>query len=295
MKLTVLADNNTFIDMYYLGEPAVSYYIEDGEAKLLFDAGYSDVYLKNAEALGISLKDLDAVVISHGHNDHAGGLEAFLKRNAKAAVYAHRLAFLPHYSLHGEVLADISADAGLPAAYPGRIRLTEGVLPVDGELTLFSDVAGSELVTGANGTLFEGTADGGTVPDRFFHEQDLLIREGDKLVLAAGCAHRGIGPRRKGAGRGDRRLPPDEPRPAPGRAGTPDPGGGRGPGGVPRPLLHGPLHRRGTLRDLEGAAGRPAGSHVLRKSDGDLRISEKPAGPQLRPCRRSFSAASLRE
>mgnify|MGYP003304883644 CR=1 FL=1 len=37
MKLTILVDNNTFIDMYYLGEPAVSYYIEDNDNKILFD------------------------------------------------------------------------------------------------------------------------------------------------------------------------------------------------------------------------------------------------------------------
>ena len=37
MKLTVLVDNNTFIDEYYLGEPAVSYYIEDENTKILFD------------------------------------------------------------------------------------------------------------------------------------------------------------------------------------------------------------------------------------------------------------------
>ena len=35
MKLKVLEDNNTFINMYYLGEPAVSYYIEDGNDKIL--------------------------------------------------------------------------------------------------------------------------------------------------------------------------------------------------------------------------------------------------------------------
>ena len=29
MKLTVLIDNNTYIDEYYIGEPALSYYIED--------------------------------------------------------------------------------------------------------------------------------------------------------------------------------------------------------------------------------------------------------------------------
>ena len=191
MKITVLVENTPGKGLR--GAHGLSLHIQTEKHRLLFDFGPDGALLEaNAAALGIDLEAVDIAVLSHGHNDHAGGLEAFLKRNAKAAVYAHRLAFLPHYSLHGEVLADISADAGLPAAYPGRIRLTEGVLPVDGELTLFSDVAGSELVTGANDTLFEGTADGGTVPDRFFHEQDLLIREGDKLVLAAGCAHRGI-------------------------------------------------------------------------------------------------------
>ena len=49
MKLRVLVDNNTYIDRYYLGEPAVSYYIECDGIRLLFDAGYSDVFLKNAE------------------------------------------------------------------------------------------------------------------------------------------------------------------------------------------------------------------------------------------------------
>ena len=39
MKLKVLVDNNTFIDMYYLGEPAVSYYIENDNDKILFDVG----------------------------------------------------------------------------------------------------------------------------------------------------------------------------------------------------------------------------------------------------------------
>ena len=49
MKLTVLVDNNTFIDEYYLGEPAVSYYIEDQDIKILFDTGYSDIFIKNAK------------------------------------------------------------------------------------------------------------------------------------------------------------------------------------------------------------------------------------------------------
>ena len=55
MKLKVLVDNNTYIDRYYLGEPAVSYYIEDGNTRLLFDTGYSDAFVSNAEKMGMDL------------------------------------------------------------------------------------------------------------------------------------------------------------------------------------------------------------------------------------------------
>ncbi|NLE61106.1 MAG: MBL fold metallo-hydrolase, partial [Planctomycetes bacterium] len=65
MKLTVLLDNNTLIDRYFLGEPAVSYYMEDGDVRVLFDAGYSDAFIQNAHRLGIDLLHLDCVVLSH--------------------------------------------------------------------------------------------------------------------------------------------------------------------------------------------------------------------------------------
>lgn len=89
MKLVVLADNNTYIDQYYLAEPALSIYIENGDKKYLFDTGYSDVYLKNAERLGIELESLDAVIISHGHNDHTGGLAFYPKKQKKPLLIAH--------------------------------------------------------------------------------------------------------------------------------------------------------------------------------------------------------------
>lgn len=66
MKLKVLEDNNTFIDEYYLGEPGVSYYIEDGDEKILFDTGYSSVILKNASKMNIDLNKINKLVISQG-------------------------------------------------------------------------------------------------------------------------------------------------------------------------------------------------------------------------------------
>ena len=74
MKLQVLVDNNTYIDAYYLAEPAVCYNIEIDGNKILFDTGYSDVFICNAEKMNIDLEKINYIVLSHGHNDHTGGL-----------------------------------------------------------------------------------------------------------------------------------------------------------------------------------------------------------------------------
>lgn len=77
MKLTVLCDNNTFIDQYLLAEPALSFYIENEQDKILFDVGYSNVYKENATKLNIDLSNINKIVFSHGHDDHTRGIAYF--------------------------------------------------------------------------------------------------------------------------------------------------------------------------------------------------------------------------
>ena len=79
MQLTVLVDNNTLIDRYFLGEPAVSYFIDDAGTRILFDVGYSDAFLMNAQKMAIDLRTLDFVVLSHGHLDHTWGLDPLIR------------------------------------------------------------------------------------------------------------------------------------------------------------------------------------------------------------------------
>lgn len=79
LELSVLVDNNTLIDRYFHGEPGVAYHLRDGDTSVLFDTGYSDVFIRNAEKMGIRLLDVGSVVLSHGHLDHTWGLYHLIK------------------------------------------------------------------------------------------------------------------------------------------------------------------------------------------------------------------------
>ncbi len=86
LSLTVLVDNNTIIDHYFSGEPGLSFLITTQDRKILFDTGYSDLFLQNATSLGENLLDLDMVVISHGHLDHTGGLPDLVHHLTRATI-----------------------------------------------------------------------------------------------------------------------------------------------------------------------------------------------------------------
>ena len=86
MKLTVLLDNNTFIDRYFLGEPGVSYFIEADGKKILFDVGYSDAFIRNAQKMNKNLLDVDMVVLSHGHLDHTWGIVPLIQLYAEGII-----------------------------------------------------------------------------------------------------------------------------------------------------------------------------------------------------------------
>lgn len=86
MQLTVLVDNNTLTDRYFLGEPALSYLIGADGQKILFDVGYSDAFIVNARKLSIDLLEVDFVVLSHCHMDHTWGLEPLVRLHAEAKI-----------------------------------------------------------------------------------------------------------------------------------------------------------------------------------------------------------------
>ncbi|MCK4835996.1 MAG: MBL fold metallo-hydrolase [Candidatus Aminicenantes bacterium] len=81
LKLTVLVDNNTLtqIDADFRGEPGLSFFIEAEQKKILFDTGYSDLFIKNAQKMHIDLQHIHNIVLSHGHYDHTWGLISLIQ------------------------------------------------------------------------------------------------------------------------------------------------------------------------------------------------------------------------
>ncbi len=189
LQIRVLVENKSE-NKDLKSEHGLSLYIETKKHKVLFDTGASALFAENAEKMGIDLASVDLAVLSHGHYDHGGGLAVFLEKNKNAKVYLQAEAFGEHYanSISGEKKY-IGLDQGL---LPNeRFVFTKETFVIDEELELFSGAEGELFCPSGNAQLFVRNK-GVFEPDRFFHEQNLMIRESGKTVLVAGCAHNGI-------------------------------------------------------------------------------------------------------
>ncbi len=154
LRITVLYDNTAFRPDCR-ADWGFSCLIEGMEKTILFDTGTkADVFASNVAALRTDLARIDALVISHPHGDHTGGLTVALKARQGLPVY-------------------------LPLGTPSRLAETlrsigASVVVSEGP----ADVGRDALVTGAVG---------GLVP-----EQALVIRRPGGLVVVTGCSHPGV-------------------------------------------------------------------------------------------------------
>lgn len=188
MRITTLVENTKISDEYE-NKHGLSFHIATEKHNILFDLGPKNTFLTNSKKLNVNLEEVDIVVISHGHNDHGGGLEEFLKINNKAKVYIHKDAFNEYYSIAGVFKKYIGLDKELKSN--SRIILTEGDMKIDDELYLFSVVENRHKVSKFNKVLYK-RVDGMYLEDDFVHEQSLIITENNKNVLMGGCAHNDI-------------------------------------------------------------------------------------------------------
>ncbi len=191
MKLTVLVDNHTYIDRYYLGEPAVSYLIEDGGQNILLDTGYSEVFLENAVRMGIDLSGVTDIVLSHGHNDHTGGLPAFLARFSQSVrLFAHPRALLPKRVEGQDVGSPISLEK-----LPQRVQTRLVTKPCAvSEHVLFLGEVPRVYAFEQNRAVGEAPSACGCCweSDALADDTSLALVLSEGVFVVTGCAHAGV-------------------------------------------------------------------------------------------------------
>ena len=196
MKLSVLVDNNTLIDRYFLGEPGLSFFIEDEDTSVLFDVGYSDAFIKNAQKMQIDLLKTDKIVLSHGHLDHTWGLfplaqlftEAKLESldHTKPSLTAHPHVFSTRSFSEIPEIGSLLSEEKLAEHFSLELgkapkNLTENLIYLGEIERLFEFEAQYPIGKMSNGA-----------DDYILDDTALVYRSLDGLIIITGCSHAGI-------------------------------------------------------------------------------------------------------
>lgn len=184
-RITTLVENCVY-GRKLQAEHGLSLYVEAGGNVVLFDTGASDLFIRNARLLHCDLQRVDYLVLSHGHSDHSGGLEAFLEINKKAKVLCKREALDPKFK--GDRENGIRNALRMDISRFIFVNKTTEILP---GTWIFPDLP----VINEDDTHFEQfivKRDGELIPDRFEDELALVLKGEESMILLSACSHRGI-------------------------------------------------------------------------------------------------------
>ena len=196
VSITVLVEN-TAQGHGLLGEHGLSFWIEIGPRRILFDAGQTNVVSHNSGLLDIDLSSMDAMVLSHGHYDHTGGLAAIARsttrREKGVAAYAHPRALEDKYARNADGTGryiGMAADSRNALHTSFELRKTEAPIEVGEGLMVTGPIPRITDFEDTGGPFFKDPEC--RQPDDLIDDQAAFLETSAGTVVILGCAHAGI-------------------------------------------------------------------------------------------------------
>lgn len=182
VDISILTNDKAKQNFY--SEHGLSIYINHLGKEILFDTGYTDVYLKNARKLGIDFLSTDYIVLSHGHYDHTGGLRYFISISDLKEIVIHKDAFQPKYAKEQFMRFN-----GIPYNEK-ELSWTRNLFHKVEEFCRIDDhmyVLGNIQNDNPNQKYYVNQE-----VDEFQDEIILILEEEEELTLFFGCSHFGV-------------------------------------------------------------------------------------------------------
>ncbi len=194
-QLTIICENSVGIPFGVIGEHGFACFIETPDGNYLFDTGQGFGIVQNALALGKDLRSIQAIMISHGHYDHTGGLPAVLKLRGSIDVYAHPDIFSDRVWISGNK----SRFVGIPfrriylESLGANFRLETGLVTIGPGIFLTGEIPRRNTFEKGDANMTAILPDGGSIhPDPLKDDLSLIVDSPSGLILVLGCAHAGI-------------------------------------------------------------------------------------------------------
>ncbi len=194
-RMTILCENSVGLPFAVIGEHGFACYIETDRGEYLFDTGQGCGIVQNAIALKKDLRKIGAVMISHGHYDHTGGLPAVLRIRGPVDVFGHPDMFLERFWSNNDERRFIGVpyNRNYLASLGAHFRLGIDMTEIGPGVYLTGEIPRKTPFEKGDANMTAVYPDGREVhPDPLKDDLSLVVDTDKGLILILGCAHAGM-------------------------------------------------------------------------------------------------------